>query len=81
MYCLLWNDAYYIAKVNIFCILINEKDIYSHNSRVIHLIEVSRRATMVLPNGTHFQIKNVLYSPQAKRNFLSFKNLLSVDII
>ena len=38
-------------------------------------IKVSGRATIVLPNGTKFQINDALYSNKSNRNLLSFKDI------
>ena len=39
------------------------------------LIKGSGRATIVLPNGTKFQIDDVLYSNKSNQNLLSFKDI------
>ena len=41
----------------------------------VDLIKGSERATIVLPNGTKFQINNALYSNKSNRNLLSFKDI------
>ena len=41
----------------------------------VDLIKCSGRATIVLPNGTKFQINNALYSNKSNRNLLSFKDI------
>ena len=41
----------------------------------IDLIKGSRRATIVLPNGTKFQIDDALYYNKSNRNLLSFKDI------
>ena len=41
----------------------------------VDLIKGSGRATIVLPNGTKFQINNALYSNKSNRNLLSFKDI------
>ena len=40
-----------------------------------NLIEGSRRAALVLLNGTPLHIKNTLYSPKSRRNLLCFKDM------
>ena len=40
-----------------------------------NLIEDSRRANIMLPNGTRFHINDALYSSKSIRNFLSFKDI------
>ncbi|KAL4599649.1 hypothetical protein ACB092_11G141300 [Castanea dentata] len=40
-----------------------------------NMVEGSRRANIMLPNGTNFGIKDALYSSKSKRNLLSFKDL------
>ncbi|XP_056844750.1 retrovirus-related Pol polyprotein from transposon TNT 1-94 isoform X2 [Raphanus sativus] len=39
------------------------------------LIEGIGKANFMLPNGTKFSINNALYSPNSKRNLLSFKDI------
>ena len=39
------------------------------------VIEGTGKANFTLPNGTKFSINNALYSPNSKRNLLSFKNI------
>ena len=41
----------------------------------VNLIKGSGRATIVLPNGTKFQIDNALYSKKSNQNLLSFKDI------
>ena len=41
----------------------------------LDVIEGSRKAALVLPNGTPLQIKNTLYSPKSRRNLLSLKDI------
>ena len=41
----------------------------------VDLIKGSGRATIVLPNGTKFQIDDALYSNKSNRNLLSFKDI------
>ena len=41
----------------------------------VDLIKGFGRATIVLPNGTKFQINNALYSNKSNRNLLSFKDI------
>ena len=41
----------------------------------VDLIKDSGRATIVLPNGTKFQIDDALYSNISNRNLLSFKEI------
>ena len=38
-------------------------------------IEGSRRANVMLPNGTRFIIDNALFSTKSRRNLLSFKDI------
>ena len=40
----------------------------------VDLIKGSERATIVLPNGTKFQIDDALYFNKSNRNLLSFKD-------
>ena len=42
----------------------------------VDLIKGSERATIVLLNGTKFQIDDALYSNKSNRNLLSFKDIL-----
>ena len=42
---------------------------------VAGLIEGHGQAYVLMPKGTHLEIKNVLYSPSSKRNLLSFKDI------
>ena len=42
-------------------------------SSTANLIEGTRRANIMLPNGTRFHINDGLYSSKSTRNFLSFK--------
>ena len=44
-------------------------------SSPVNLIRGSGRATIVLPNGTKFQIDDALYSNKSNRNLLSFKDI------
>ena len=44
-------------------------------SGIVNLIKGSERATIVLPNGTKFQIDNALYSNKSNQNLLSFKDI------
>ena len=39
------------------------------------IIEGSRRAHILLPNGTHLFIQNALHSSNFRRNLLSFKDI------
>jgi hypothetical protein len=39
------------------------------------LIEGTRKAHFMLPNGTRFLINNALFSPKSKRNLLSFNDI------
>ena len=39
------------------------------------LIEGSRRAIIILPNGTKLCIDDALYSSKSRRNLLSFKDI------
>ena len=41
----------------------------------VDLIKVSRKATIVMPIGTKFQIDDALYSNKSNRNLLSFKDI------
>ena len=41
----------------------------------VDLIKGSKRATIVLPNGTKFQIDDTLYSYKSNRNLLNFKDI------
>ena len=41
----------------------------------INLIKGSKRATIVLPNGTKFQIDDVFYSNKSNQNLVSFKDI------
>ena len=41
---------------------------------LVDLIKGSERATIVLPNGTKFQIDDALYSNKSNRNLLSFND-------
>ena len=41
----------------------------------VDLIKGSERATIVLPNGTQFQIDDALYYNKSYRNLLSFKDI------
>ena len=40
-----------------------------------NLVEGSRRANIMLPNGTRFHINDALYSSKSRRNLLSFKDI------
>ena len=44
-------------------------------SSSVDLIKGLRRAIIILPNGTKFQIDDVLYSNKSNRNLLSFKDV------
>ena len=44
-------------------------------SSLVDLIKGSERATIVLPDGTKFQIDDALYSNKSNRNLLSFKDI------
>ncbi|KAL4600657.1 hypothetical protein ACB092_11G213800, partial [Castanea dentata] len=44
-------------------------------SGLSNIIEDSRRANIMLSNGTKFCIDDALYSPKARRNLLSFKDI------
>jgi len=44
-------------------------------SSSVDLIEGSRRANIMLPNGTRFIIDNVLFSTKSRRNLLCFKEI------
>ena len=44
-------------------------------SSPVDLVRGSERATIVLPNGTKFQIDDALYSNKYNRNLLSFKDI------
>jgi hypothetical protein len=39
------------------------------------MIKDSRRANILLPNNTKLDIKDVLYSPEFRRNLPSFKDI------
>ncbi|KAB2042161.1 hypothetical protein ES319_D02G197000v1, partial [Gossypium barbadense] len=39
------------------------------------IIEGSKRANILFPKETKFQINDVLYSPKSQRKFLSFKDI------
>ena len=39
------------------------------------LIEGHGQAHLMMPNGTHLEISDALYSPKSKRNLLSFKDI------
>ena len=41
----------------------------------INLIKGFGRATIVMPNGSKFQIDDALYSNKSNRNLLSFKDI------
>ena len=40
-----------------------------------NLIEGSRRANIMLPNGAKLQINDVLYSSRSSKNLLNFKDI------
>ena len=42
---------------------------------ITNLVEGSRRANILLPNGTRFHINDALYSSKSRRNLLNFKNI------
>ena len=44
-------------------------------SDTTNLIDGSRRANILLPNGTKLQINDALYSSNSRRNLLSFKDI------
>ncbi|GAV64094.1 hypothetical protein CFOL_v3_07612, partial [Cephalotus follicularis] len=44
-------------------------------SSTLDLIEGSRMARFVLPNGTQIHITDALYSTKSRRNLLSFKDI------
>ena len=44
-------------------------------SSPVNIIKDSGRATIVLPNGTKFQIDDALYSNKSNRNLLTFKDI------
>ena len=44
-------------------------------SGTANLIEGSRRANIMLPNGTRFHINDALYSNKSTRNLLNFKDI------
>ena len=44
-------------------------------SGTANLIKGSRRANIMLPNGTRFHINDALYSRKSTRNLLSFKDI------
>ena len=45
-------------------------------SGLVDLIKGSKRATIILPKGTKFQIEDALYSAKYSRNLFSFKDIL-----
>ena len=56
---------------NLTLVLFNVQTI----SGLVNLIKGSGRATIVLPNGTKFQIDDAIYSNKSNRNLLSFKDI------
>ena len=44
-------------------------------SGTTNLVEGSRRANIMLPNGTRFHINDALYFKKSRRNLLSFKDI------
>ena len=44
-------------------------------SGTTNLVEGSRRANIMLPNGTRFHINDSLYSSKSRRNLFSFKDI------
>ena len=56
---------------NLTLVLFNVQTI----SGPVDLIKGSRIATIVLPNGTKFQIDDILYSNKSNRNLLSLKDI------
>ena len=56
---------------NLTLVLFNVQTI----SGPVDLIKCSERATIVLPNGTKFQIDDALYSNKSNQNLLSFKDI------
>ena len=51
------------------------KAIINTISGPVDLIEGTGKASFILPNGTKFFIKDVLFSPKSKRNLLSFNDI------
>ena len=71
----------YFGKKIYFFNLITTNTNVSIISGTSNLIEGSRRANIVLPNGTIFHINDALYSSKSRRNLLSFKDIRGMDII
>ena len=44
-------------------------------SGTTNLVECSRRANIMLPNGNRFYINNTLYSSKSRQNLLGFKDI------
>ena len=44
-------------------------------SGTTNLVECSRRANIMLPNGNRFYINNTLYSSKSRKNLLGFKDI------
>ena len=63
-----WDKRYFLK-------LILTKVNASTKSGITNLIEGSKRANTMLPNGIRFYINNILYSSKFKRNFLNFKDI------
>ena len=49
-------------------------------SGLVDLNKVSERATIILPNGTKFQIDDALYSNKSNRNYLVSRIFTEMDI-
>ena len=75
------EDGCLVDNVTTHTILQNKK--YFHNlilakANVLcstSLIEGSKRANIMLPNGAKLQINDALYSSRSSRNLLSFKDI------
>ena len=65
----------YFGKKIYFFNLITTNTSVSTISGTSNLIEGSRRANILLQNGTRFHINDVLYSSKSIRNLLSFKDI------
>ena len=63
------QDNIYFLKLT--SIKVNASTIYG----TTNLVEGSRRANIMLPNGTRFHINDSLYSSKSRRNLLSFKDI------
>ena len=65
---ILWDKRYFLELT---LIKANVSTIFS----TTNLVEGSRRANIMLPNGTRFHINDSLYSSKSRRNLLSFKDI------